>query len=53
MVGWTTSARRTTVARRYALQVGARRLVDEGTIFTSAFASAMEDQQADFAAPGC
>lgn len=52
MPGWTTSARRTTVARRYALRVGARELQDPGTIFTSAFASAQEDAAADFAAPG-
>eukprot|EP00435_Cladocopium_sp_Y103_P015612 s1012_g3.t2 len=48
MPGWTTNARRTTVARRYALRVGARNIEDPGTIFTSAFASAAEDHAADF-----
>ncbi|CAE7902250.1 unnamed protein product, partial [Symbiodinium microadriaticum] len=48
MPGWTTNARRTTVARRYSLEIGGRRLEDPGTIFTSAFASAQEDQAADF-----
>ncbi|CAJ1339419.1 unnamed protein product [Effrenium voratum] len=48
MPGWTTNARRTTVARRYRLRVGSQDLEDPGTIFTSAFASAQEDAQADF-----
>ncbi|CAL1144722.1 unnamed protein product [Cladocopium goreaui] len=48
MPGWTTNARRTTVARRYALRVGSRNIEDPGTIFTSAFASAAEDNTADF-----
>lgn len=48
MPGWTTNARRTTVARRYALRVGTRQIEDAGTIFTSAFASAAEDATADF-----
>ncbi|CAK9021591.1 unnamed protein product [Durusdinium trenchii] len=48
MPGWTTNARRTTVARRYSLRLGSRSLEDPGTIFTSAFASAQEDAQADF-----
>lgn len=45
--GWTTNARRTTVARRFVLSVGQRRLEDPGTIFTSAFASAAEDAACD------
>eukprot|EP00931_Biecheleriopsis_adriatica_P021663 TRINITY_DN14106_c0_g1_i5.p1 TRINITY_DN14106_c0_g1~~TRINITY_DN14106_c0_g1_i5.p1 ORF type:complete len:612 (-),score=108.42 TRINITY_DN14106_c0_g1_i5:73-1908(-) len=49
MPGWTTNARRTTVARRYSLSFGGRRQIeDPGTIFTSAFASAQEDSTADF-----
>eukprot|EP00913_Durusdinium_trenchii_P006530 g6134.t1 len=36
MPGWTTNARRTTVARRYSLRLGSRSLEDPGTIFTSA-----------------
>eukprot|EP00933_Yihiella_yeosuensis_P043044 TRINITY_DN37761_c0_g1_i1.p1 TRINITY_DN37761_c0_g1~~TRINITY_DN37761_c0_g1_i1.p1 ORF type:complete len:811 (+),score=145.95 TRINITY_DN37761_c0_g1_i1:34-2466(+) len=48
MQGWTTNARRTTVARRFAISVGHRNLQDGGTIFTSAFASAQEDAQSDF-----
>jgi len=46
--GWTSNARRTTVARQYVLQVGTDTLDDPGTIFTSAFASAAEDASCDF-----
>ncbi|CAE8702724.1 unnamed protein product, partial [Polarella glacialis] len=48
MPGWTTNARRTTVARRYTLSVGQRRLEDPGSIFTSAFASGQEDAASEF-----
>jgi len=53
LAGWTTSARRTTVARRYAVTLGGgaageARLEDAGTIFTSAFASAAEDAACEF-----
>lgn len=46
--GWTTNARRTTCARRYQLQAGSEVLEDQGSIFTSAFASAAEDSACDF-----
>lgn len=45
--GWTTNARRTTVARRYQITVGQEVLQDSGTVFTSAFASAAEDIEAE------
>lgn len=48
MPGWTTNARRTTVARRYSVRVGQKSFQDPGSIFTSAFASAQEDACTDF-----
>merc|ERR1719296_692333 len=48
MSGWTTNARRSTVARRMDLHVGRARVQDFGSIFTSAFASSSEDASCDF-----
>merc|ERR1712008_532238 len=48
MPGWTTNARRSTSARRCELSVGSEVIRDQGSIFTSSFASTSEDASCDF-----